>query len=58
MLSIAQGVVQAKEQSREEEEIIWKKRTQKMDVAVKTVISEATSESELLLQFLSFCVML
>jgi hypothetical protein len=31
MLSIAQGVVQAKERSREEEEMIWKKRTQKMD---------------------------
>jgi hypothetical protein len=38
MLSIAQGVVQAKEQSREEEEMIWKKRTQKMDVGVKTVM--------------------
>jgi len=38
MLSIAQGVVQAKEQSRGEEEMIWKKRTQKMDVAVKTVM--------------------
>jgi hypothetical protein len=37
MLSFAQGVVQAKEQSREEEEMIWKKRAQKMDVAVKTV---------------------